>query len=965
MRYRVGWQGKQAHLVGRAVLAIGALTVTLVAVPLLLISEGGSPLPMDGLHRLRVLVATHQGFDTHIVTSWLVHGALFMAWVTWAWLVVCILIEIHSWATGRTPTRLPGSRTMQAMAACLVGTSLAMVSMSTTLPTSTPGQRASTFASAPRSSETLALRVIDDYGFGFVPPIAHGAIPPEAVPPSLGTPANSHPMAVSSEMDLPPSKTFIESEDKPIAGRVHTVSGRETLWSIAEDQLGSARLWPELAALNYSVPQDDGDTLTKSHWIKPGWRLVLPPPSTVRREQEKDPETADSVVELSTSRTTQPRGIESGTSIQGNARSTSWISDARRAGEAPLPLVGAGLLGAGIVSLLSRMRRAQQRRRSEGGFIRLPNPTLAGMERRLRSGGGEETLRTIDGSIKLLRQVCIERGTVVPIVRGIEAHSDHIELVFDRPMAPGAVPRPFEGRSGRTSALIAKEGIFSRPVGGHNPFPTLVTVGSGQKGPQLVNVEAVGSLGLVGDPQDCEEVVRALALEMATSYWAGQFDLVLVGFGNELTRFDRVASSSDLEMVLQRLHYRRMNGETLLRCSSYESFSHACTFEDSDTWDPLIVICGVGADYAELMSAASDPRTGTAIIAPGTGHATSQTWNISGKDRSFSRDLFNSVAVPQRITSTELREIRDLVDTARDYEPVGLSAEPYASLSIKMPSLPPEGSVRIEDDTNRSDVKGEHSEVDHAPADRFAGGIDVEVSVLGPVVVHGAEHEFTRAWAKELVVYLAMHPNGVSNDAWATALWPDRLMASSSLHSTASVARRSLGHDRDGQDHLPKAHGRLRLAESVSTDWARFVGLADGDSAGEWREALELVRGRLFDGLRSSDWPILEGIAPAMEAAIVDVAGRLAGAYLQQGNAAGAEWAARKGLQVSPYDERLYRMLLRAAESAGNPAGVESVMSELVRMVADEVEPFDSVHPSTMELYRSLSRRKTLAVTQR
>jgi DNA-binding SARP family transcriptional activator len=554
---------------------------------------------------------------------------------------------------------------------------------------------------------------------------------------------------------------------------------------------------------------------------------------------------------------------------------------------------------------------------------------------------------------------------MVPIVRGIEAHSDHIELVFDRPMEVGTVPRPFEVRSGRLSALITKEGIFSRPVGGHNPFPTLVTVGSGRQGPQLVNIEAVGSLALVGDPEDYEEVIRALALEMATSHWADQFDLVLVGFGNELTRFDRVASSSDLEMVLHRVHYRRMNGEALLRSSSYESFSHARTLEDSDTWDPLIVICSAGADYAELVGAASDPRTGTAVIAPGPGHATSQIWNISGKERPFSVDLFNSAVVPQRLSSTELAEIRGLVDTARDYEPVDLSAQPYASLSITMPSPPPDGSVRILGDSNQAEFMSEQFECDHSRVDRTAREIDVEVSVLGPVEVHGADHEFTRAWAKELVVYLAMHPNGVSNDAWATALWPDRLMASSSLHSTASVARRSLGHDREGQDHLPKAHGRLKLAESVSTDWERFVELADSNRADQWRVALELVRGRLFDGLRSSDWPILEGIAPAMEATIVDVAGRLAGACLQQGNAGGAEWAARRGLQVSPYDERLYRMLLRAAESAGNPAGVESVMSELVRLVADEVEPFDSVHPSTMELYRSLSRRKTLAASQR
>jgi hypothetical protein len=151
----------------------------------------------------------------------------------------------------------------------------------------------------------------------------------------------------------------------------------------------------------------------------------------------------------------------------------------------------------------------------------------------------------------------------------------------------------------------------------------------------------------------------------------------------------------------------------------------------------------------------------------------------------------------------------------------------------------------------------------------------------------------------------------------------------------------------------------LALSDSVRTDWSRFVILADSGDIELWRAALELVRGRPFDGLRSSDWPILEGIGPAIEASVVDLSGRLAGAYLGLDNPRGAEWSARKGLLVSPYDERLYRMLMRAADADGNPAGVESVMSELIRLVADDVEPFDSVHPSTMDLYRSLTRRKS------
>jgi Flp pilus assembly protein TadD len=102
---------------------------------------------------------------------------------------------------------------------------------------------------------------------------------------------------------------------------------------------------------------------------------------------------------------------------------------------------------------------------------------------------------------------------------------------------------------------------------------------------------------------------------------------------------------------------------------------------------------------------------------------------------------------------------------------------------------------------------------------------------------------------------------------------------------------------------------------------------------------------------------LLEGIAANVEAAVVDLASRQAEHSLSTGDADDAAWAARKGLLVSPYDERLYRILLRSADQAGNPAGVESVMTELLRLVAEDVEPLDAVHPETLDLYRALSRR--------
>lgn len=181
-------------------------------------------------------------------------------------------------------------------------------------------------------------------------------------------------------------------------------------------------------------------------------------------------------------------------------------------------------------------------------------------------------------------------------------------------------------------------------------------------------------------------------------------------------------------------------------------------------------------------------------------------------------------------------------------------------------------------------------------------------------------------------------------------------MAPTTLHSTASAARRSLGVSASGEDHLPRGHGRLRLGPGVRTDWDHFVELSGSTRPSDWRRALELIRGRPFEELRGTDWAVLEGILASVEAVVVDVASRYAEHCLTV-DPAGAEWGARQGLRVSAYDERLYRVLMKAADASGNPAGVERVMTELVRLVADEIEPFDAVHPETLSLYRQLSRR--------
>jgi DNA-binding SARP family transcriptional activator len=250
---------------------------------------------------------------------------------------------------------------------------------------------------------------------------------------------------------------------------------------------------------------------------------------------------------------------------------------------------------------------------------------------------------------------------------------------------------------------------------------------------------------------------------------------------------------------------------------------------------------------------------------------------------------------------------------------------------------------------------------------------EVEVAVLGPVEIRGAARPFCRSSAQELVVYLALHRHDVPNDVWATALWTDRSVAPSTLHSTASVARRALGRAAGGEDHLPRSGRRLRLGDSVGTDVERFARLAADPDPACWTEALGLVRGRPFEGLSRIDWAVLDGTQAEVESMVVDTALKGAEHSLRLGLGEQAEWMIRRGLRVSPYDERLYRALLWAVEVMGNRVRLRSTMAELLFVATDggsappgggsgtETEVAHSaIHPKTVALFRELARGESL-----
>jgi len=234
----------------------------------------------------------------------------------------------------------------------------------------------------------------------------------------------------------------------------------------------------------------------------------------------------------------------------------------------------------------------------------------------------------------------------------------------------------------------------------------------------------------------------------------------------------------------------------------------------------------------------------------------------------------------------------------------------------------------------------------------------VEIAVLGPIEVRGTlESVDQRPKLTELIVYLAMHPEGAAATAWQSALWPGRKVPPQTVSNRLSEARRLLGMELDGMPRLRRSHERHRLT-GVTTDWERFSVLAEAHrDHRSWHAALELVRGKPFDDLQEGQWTVFEGFYGEIETAIVDCGLRYGEDRLAAGDPGAATWAAQHALRASPYDERLHRLLMRAADAAGNRAGVDAIYRNLLIIIDIEGDGVCTVHPDTAALYEQLSGR--------
>lgn len=445
----------------------------------------------------------------------------------------------------------------------------------------------------------------------------------------------------------------------------------------------------------------------------------------------------------------------------------------------------------------------------------------------------------------------------------------------------------------------------------------------------LLDIVQCGSVALDGPPVAVGATLSDVVVELATRRWCDLDELIVVGFGAEIAGLEQVLCLPDIEEATRHL----------MNC--------AVTDGTPERGRCLVVAPPVGRRSAQQPNPLRSlvelvhvmPSTGL-ICCDSSLSSVRASWRLAAHRETL------DIALGKRN-----RPVVRLVPTgALDEHRLMSSEPPTEAWVVDPPTANAQLPTGSEPNSTRPQTAAASITSSSLPAPA------VMVRVLGPVdVVGDCASLDRRPRVTELVVYMALHRDGCSGEAIVSAVWADRRVPAQTVANRLSEARQALGETKLGHPRLRRVSGRHVLSPEVSTDWAEFERLTStGSNAKDWAQALGLVRGRPFEGLAESGWATLDGYLPSMEARIVDVACRLASHSLETRDTSEAEWAIRRGLLAVPWDERLYRLLMKVHHASGNRGGIDAALRSLARVFDWKGDPLEVVHRETADLYRQL-----------
>ena len=763
----------------------------------------------------------------------------------------------------------------------------------------------------------------------------------------------------------PPSTSATPSA--PNEDGVHVVREGESLWSIAEDELGDPMRWPEIFDENEGREFDDGRSLHDPDLIQPGWELdvdVGEPEAEPVAEPSDVSAVADPIVELpapavdvvESDPSSGPVNVwperderpavpvvddvadPASLRVPPASADADTDADAAEAGDevdaerAPASLISyerAAMLSAGVLALLAVRRRRRLRGAQPRARIPAPEAGAAATERALRAIGiGDRFVRVVTAVRAAAHPLVAVDERVVAVL--VDARGG-VEL---RVSGDVELPSPWEGEEDTWSlpATTPTELLDDLAGAVAMPCPTLVQLGRTVDGRDVyVDLEAIGAIEVGGPGDHADAVVTAIATTLAGSLLAEVTTLVGVGVPDHAFLGHRLHVPARTATVAFEAASDAIGSTAAQSRSTFELRARA---EAGEAWEPAVVLAGSAAGIV----APPRSRSGLAIVSASPIDGPSSRLAPDG-------DAWDLLPLglrlhPIGLAAADVEAIASLVDVP--------PPEPAADVlaAADGPDLPEpddwtDGDVTLAPQHDRPLLDAQLDAPEVAAPASPAPDWALLVRLLGPVDVvspDGQSVEFERSKARELVAWLSTHRERSTRTAARTALW-EQDVRDATFANVVSEARRSLARlvepphaqewvGRTMTDELP-LHTLVRTdADLLEAALAAARVQPPGQAIATLSPAVQWVVGLPFEGT-SYLWPDAEGITSRLVLLATSAAAELGAHCLSVGDIDGVFEATGRGLQVLPGHEDLIGLRMRAYARFGDHAGVRQEWGEL------------------------------------
>jgi nucleoid-associated protein YgaU len=367
-----------------------------------------------------------------------------------------------------------------------------------------------------------------------------------------------------------------------------------------------------------------------------------------------------------------------------------------------VPLFGAGLLAALVLTSLRQRRRRQEQHRPVGR--RLPEPVEAKVETQLRVVAQPIAVDRLDHAMRVLAAALVDRSPEqMPDIIGAWLQADTINLLLTRPCADPPAPWTGDELNWTLPGDIALPDVDGQLA----PLPILVAVGSQPGMHLMLDLERLGVLTITGDPGRTGDLLRYLAAELSCNAWSDHVEVTVAGFDaietGELIALggDRIDAAPSIAAAIDRIRRRASQVvQSLDHLGAVDPLTGRIADIAADAWMPrVLLVSNPGPDEVAALEALDRDLSATgrcAVAIAVTARDEIGRWPVAiDADGRLTIEFLGMTGDDAHLTAaglprTELGGLADLLNTARRGTPTAPGADdPDPDQGTDWPRVPP------------------------------------------------------------------------------------------------------------------------------------------------------------------------------------------------------------------------------------------------------------------------------------